>query len=52
MEPTKAKYVWDYDISQEEVDDILAGRYTRGSLDRDWAAVRVIEWAPTKKWSS
>ncbi|MEK6410105.1 MAG: hypothetical protein AABN34_24535 [Acidobacteriota bacterium] len=46
MEPTKAKYVWDYDISHEEFDDILSGRYTRGSLDRDWAAVRVIEWAP------
>lgn len=46
MEPTKAKFVWDYDISQEEFDDILAGRCKRGSLDRDWAAVRVIEWAP------
>lgn len=46
MKPTKAKYVWDYDISQEQFDEILAGRLTRGSLDRDWAAVRVIEWAP------
>ena len=46
MEAKKAKHVWDYDISQEEFDDILAGRYTRGSLDRDWAAVRIIEWAP------
>lgn len=46
MEATKAKYVWDYDLSQEEFDDILAGRCKRGGLDRDWAAVRVIEWAP------
>lgn len=46
MEPKKARYIWDYEISQEQFDDILAGRYKRGSLDRDWAAVRVIEWAP------
>ena len=43
---SKAKYVWDYDLDQDEFDDILAGRRTRGRLDRDWAAVRVIEWAP------
>jgi len=43
---TRAKYVWDYDLAQDEFDDILAGRRTRGNLDRDWAAVRVIEWAP------
>ncbi|MEK6287380.1 MAG: hypothetical protein AABO57_16690 [Acidobacteriota bacterium] len=42
----RAKYVWDYDLGQDEFDDILAGRRTRGRLDRDWAAVRVIEWAP------
>lgn len=43
---TKAKYVWDYDLDQDEFDEILAGRSTRGHLDRDWAAIRVIEWAP------
>lgn len=43
---TRAKYVWDYDLTQDEFDAILAGRYKRGHLDRDWAAVRVIEWAP------
>ncbi len=41
----RAKYVWDYDLSQEEFDAILDGRLRRGSLDRDWAAVRLIEWA-------
>lgn len=46
MRSVRAKYVWDYNISQEEFDEILAGRLRRGSLDRDWAAVRVIEWAP------
>lgn len=41
----RAKYVWDYELSQEEFDALLAGRLRRGTLDRDWAAVRLIEWA-------
>ena len=41
----RAKYVWDYDLSQAEFDALLAGRLRRGTLDRDWAAVRLIEWA-------
>lgn len=41
----RAKYVWDYELSQDEFDELLAGRLRRGSLDRDWAAVRLIEWA-------
>jgi len=41
----KAKYVWDYDLSQQEFDELLAGRLQHGSLNRDWAAVRLIEWA-------
>ena len=32
-------------MTQEQFDDILAGRLEDGHLDRDWAAVRVIEWA-------
>jgi len=46
---TRAKFVWDYDLAQDEFDDILAGRRTRGRLDRNWAAVRVIEWAPYRE---
>ena len=41
-----AKYVWDYDLSQEQFDRLLAGEYADGVLDRDWAAVRLIEYAP------
>jgi hypothetical protein len=41
----RAKYVWDYDLNQEEFDAMLDGKLKRGSLDRDWAAVRLIEWA-------
>ena len=41
----QAKYVWDYDLSQEEFDALLDGRLRREKLDRDLAAVRLIEWA-------
>jgi len=39
-------YVWDYDIDAAQFADILAGRLTWGRLDRDWAAVRLLEYAP------
>ena len=39
-------YVWDYDIDEAQFRDILAGRVTLGRLDRDWAAVRLLEYAP------
>ena len=39
-------YVWDYDINEAQFRDILAGRTTLGRLDRDWAAVRLLEYAP------
>jgi hypothetical protein len=47
--PTSARrspYVWDYDIDEAQFLDILAGRLTIGRLDRDWAAVRLLEYAP------
>lgn len=49
MNAGRARYVWDYDISQDEFDAILEGRLTKGHLDRDWASVRLIEWAPYKE---
>lgn len=39
-------YVWDYDLSEDDFQAILAGRMTRGRLDRDWAAIRMLEYAP------
>ena len=38
-------YVWDYDIDEATFDDLLAGRQTLGRLGRDWAAVRLLEYA-------
>jgi hypothetical protein len=42
----KLPYVWDYQINEKQFSDILAGRTTFGRLDRDWAAVRLLEHAP------
>ena len=38
-------YVWDYDIDEAQFRDVLAGRMALGRLDRDWAAVRLLEYA-------
>lgn len=45
MSHNRARYVWDHNITQEQFDAMLAGRFVDGPLDRDWAAIRVIEWA-------
>lgn len=42
-------YVWDYGIDEAQFRDILAGRLTIGPLNRRWAAVRLIEYAPYRE---
>lgn len=39
-------YVWDYDIDETQFSALLAGELRLGRLDRDWAAVRLLEYAP------
>ncbi len=39
-------WLWDYAIDSAKFDEILSGRLSLGGLDRDWAAVRLIEYAP------
>lgn len=39
-------YIWDYDISEQEFQEILAGERVLGRLDQDWAALRLLEYAP------
>jgi len=41
----KAPYLWDYNLTPQEFQDILAGKYTRGTFNQDWAACRLIEYA-------
>lgn len=42
----RARYVWDYDIDEQEFDALLSGKAVVGRLDRAWAAARLIDSAP------
>lgn len=46
MTGARLPYVWDYDIDDATFTDILAGRTRIGRLDQDWAATRLLEYAP------
>jgi hypothetical protein len=41
----RSPYIWDYDISESDFRAILAGEMTIGRLGRDWAAIRLLEYA-------
>jgi hypothetical protein len=43
---SRLPYLWDYDIDEETFQALLEGRTALGRLDRDWAAVRLLEHAP------
>ena len=45
MAASRLAFVWDYDIDEAQFRDLLSGRESLGSLDRDWAAVRLLEYA-------
>ena len=42
---TKAAYLWDYDIDEEKFKEILSGKLTIGKLDKEWATLRLLEYA-------
>ena len=42
-------FVWDYDIDEDRFRGLLADETVLGRLDRNWAAVRLIEYAPYRK---
>lgn len=46
MSHQQSPYVWDYDITETQFRDILEGRLKLGRLDQDWAAIRLLEYAP------
>ena len=41
----RQSYLWDYDIDDADFREILAGHKELGRLNRDWAAVRLLEHA-------
>ncbi len=44
MAAQRLHFLWDYDIDRDQYAEILAGKTTVGRLDRDWAAVRLLEY--------
>jgi hypothetical protein len=42
----RLSYVWDYDIDYAQFLEILEGRQAIGRLNQDWAARRLLEYAP------
>ncbi len=45
-ETTKLAYIWDYDIDEGKLKDILSGKIVMGRLDKNWAVLRLLEYAP------
>ena len=39
-------FVWDYDIDEPQFCALLTGKLALGRIDRNWAAVRLLEYAP------
>lgn len=39
-------WVWDYDLDAADFEALVAGTRTIGPLDRTWAVVRLLEYAP------
>ena len=45
MGADRLPWVWDYDLDAETFAALLDGRMSLGRLDRDWAALRLLEYA-------
>lgn len=46
---TRLPFVWDYDLDEDQFRRLLSGTLTIGRLDRTWAAVRLLEYAPYRE---
>ena len=42
----KIPYIWDYDIDEDKLKDILSGKLSIGHIDKKWAVIRLLEYAP------
>lgn len=42
----RTPYLWDYELDREQFLEILNGQRTQGRLNQDWAARRLLEYAP------
>ena len=39
-------FIWDYDIDEEKLQSLLSGSVTIGRLNKRWALLRLLEYAP------
>jgi hypothetical protein len=46
MTTARLAFVWDYDLDEGDFEALLQGGKTVVRLDRSWAAVRLLEYAP------
>jgi hypothetical protein len=46
---SRLPYVWDYDLDEDQFRRLLSGEATIARLDRTWAAVRLLEYAPYRE---
>ena len=46
---TRLPFVWDYDLDEDQFRRLLSGTLTIGRLDRTWAAIRLLEYAPYRE---
>lgn len=44
MSSERLTFVWDYDIDEAQFRAMLAGGASIGRLDRDWAAIRLLDY--------
>ena len=42
----QSPYVWDYEIDEAQFEAMLKGQLELGRFNRQWAAVRLLEYAP------
>jgi len=47
MSTRRLPYIWDYDLDEQQLRQLPGGTLTLGSLNQRWAAVRLLEYAPT-----
>lgn len=46
MNSRRLPYIWDYDLDEQQLRQLLDGTLTLGRLNQWWAAVRLLEYAP------
>ncbi len=42
----KPFWLWDCDLDEKEFEAILSGRVQKGRFNQDWAAARLLDYAP------